>query len=641
MAEILGIGTSALLSLQKALSTTGHNIANVNTEGYNRQRVEFTTLPPQLSGSGFIGNGVQITTVRRAYDDFIAGQVLSQTASQSSLDAYVSLANRLDNLLASGSSGLSPSLQQFFDSIQAVAANPSGLPERQVMLAEAQALADRFAFLDRSLVGLETEVNNRLTVMVDEINGLAFNIAKLNQEITVATGTAGGQPPNDLLDQRDLLLTQLSKKIGITTVGLADGSVNVMIGTGQPLVVGGSAQPITTVASALDPNRLEIGIKTPNGGTAVISQFISGGEISGVMDFRARVLDPARNELGRLAAVVTDTFNTQHRLGMDSNGQMGGDFFTPLSPVTVAATGNTGTATVAVTVTDARALAASDYRLNYDGSQWLVTRIADNKIVTGSGPFNLDGLTIAVSGTPALGDSFLVRPVHNAAGAFAVALTDVSRIAIAAPVRASANVVNTGTATIADVTVQSITGLPLAGPISLTFNPNALGAGVPGFDVSGGPGGPLAFDPVLDSNGKTFTLSGFGDMRFTVRGSPQAGDSLVLEHNSGGRGDNRNGLLLAGLQTQRLVNNGASTFGEAYGAMVADVGVKTRQGQANLNTQNILLQQAVDARESVSGVNLDEEAARLLRLQQAYQAAARIVAVADNLFQTLLEATRR
>ncbi len=641
MANILGIGTSALLSLQQALNTTGHNIANVNTDGYSRQLTEFDTLIPQLSGGHYIGSGVQVATVQRAYDQFLADQVITRTSSLGYYDTYAGMATRVDDLLGDASTGLTGSLQKFFDSMQAVANNPGSVTEREILLAHAEDLAGKFQFLDKSLASLDAEASSRATVVVGEINDLASRIARLNVEMARASAASAGRPPNDLLDERDRLLGLLAEKTGISVMKQKNGTVDVMIGTGQPLVIGGNAQKLNVSPSASSPGQLEIGITGVNGTSVSVTNLITGGELQGLVDFRSRVIDPARNELGRVAFSLSETFNAQHRRGMDLNNAMGGNLFAVLNPTVVASGNNTGSASVAVSLNDVTALEATDYRMSYTGTQWRLTRLSDNTVTTGAGPFAIDGITITPSGSPAAGDTFLVRPVHDAAGQFAVKLFDARQIAAAVPVRSDVALANTGSGALSQLVVNSAAGLPLATPITLTFNPDALGSGVPGYDVSGGPAGPLAYNPATESGGKSFSLAGFGSLSFTLSGIPQAGDTITVVSNTGAAGDNRNALLLAGLQSKQQFSGGTASYAELYGQLVADVGVTTRQAQSGLETETLLKDRAISARDSVSGVNLEEEAANLLRFQQAYQAAAQVVATADELFQTLLNATGR
>jgi flagellar hook-associated protein 1 FlgK len=638
VANILNVGTSALLSLQQAITTTGHNIANVNTEGYSRQRVNFDTLTPQLSGGSYIGSGVATDSIERIYDQFLTNEVQDRTSSLSGSQAFYDMASRLDNLLADSNVGLSSSLEDFFGALQSVANNPSSLPERQVLLGEAQSLADSFHYLDSNFRSIGSELNTRIEASVSDINSLASSIAELNEQVVRASARSNGAPPNDLLDERDLLITQLSEKISVTTIPQSDGAINVMVGNGQALVVGFSAQSLQTFDDPFDGSQTLVGIQGLAGDVTDLSRYLDGGELGAALDFREQVLDPAINQLGLVAMGITATFNEQHQLGVDLNGQPGGDFFLPLSASSSEHPSNTGTASISVGISDAAALTGDEYSMRYSGGQWTLTNLSTNVAQTGAGPFTVDGVTISVAGAAAEGDSFLIQPTLQGASLFELALSRPEDFAAASPLRSQEVLTNIGSGSIGELNVTDASALPLASAVTLTFNPDALGPGVPGYDVAGIAGGPLAYDPSTESNGKTFTLGGFD---FTVSGTPQSGDELIIENNQNGTGDNRNALALAGLQTSNVLNSGNASYQDVYGQLVAEVAVKTRQAEANTSTEQVLLNQSVAARDSVSGVNLDEEAANLIRYQQAYQAAAQVISVADQMFQVLLNATQR
>lgn len=638
MADILNIGTSALLAVQQAINTTGHNIANANTEGYSRQRVDLDALPPQLKGGNYVGSGVTVDGIDRVYDQFLSDEVGIRTSSHASYDAYSTLSGRLDNVLSDPATGLGPSLDSFFSAIQDVANNPGSLPERQVLMGDAQGLADRFHYLDENMRGVNGEVNARIETTVDDINSLAANIAELNEQIVRSTASAGGASPNDLLDERDRLIHQLSEKIGVTTIPNGDGAVNVMVGSGQSLVVGATAGKLRAMANPYDASRTEVGVAGVGDYTIDISRFVRGGELEGILNFRDQVLDPARDQLGLVAIGLTETFNAQHQLGIDLSGAQGGDFFAPIAPFSAAHSDNAGSASVQLTLNDASALSASQFSLKYDGSQWSLTDLNTQITQSGAAPFSVDGMTIDVAGSAVAGDSFLVQATQQGATGFNLAVAGPEAIAAAMPVRSEAAVANLGSGQISNLTVTDASSMPLAAAVTLTFNPDALGAGIPGFDVAGMGAGAIPYDPATESAGKTVNLGG---IELALSGSPAAGDALVIDNNVNGTGDNRNALALASLQMEQVLKGGSASYQDSYSSMVADVAVKTRQAQNGASSESVLLAQSIAARDSVSGVNLDEEAANLIQLQQAYQAAAQVIAVANTLFQTLLDATRR
>lgn len=651
--DLFGIGISGLLASQRGLATTGHNISNVNTDGYSRQRVEFGAKTPQRTEGGFIGTGVEVANVRRIYDRFLIDQIRTSTANHSGLKAFHALASQVDNTLANPATGLSSAMEGFFNAIQDLNADPSSLPARQVVLSEAEGLAQRFHSLDQWLEDVRGGINTAMGDLVTEVNSMAGAIATLNEQIILVQGTGVAEQANDLLDSRDELLRELAERININTFQEANGAVNVSIGTGQPLVIGNTVARLSIVSNPFEPSRSEIG-QTVGNGTSIISDLVSGGELAGVLDFRRQVLDTTQNALGRVAAGLSQTINTQHQLGIDLSGVAGDDFFVPIDvsgPQVLPNSQNTGipAAQLNVSIADVSALVTSDYGLGYDGSTYTLTRLSDNTVTDlgnlPAGPVTVDGVRISLTaGVIASGDRFLIQPTRLGARSFGLNVSDPSQIALAGSLRSEASLSNLGNALISQPTVNSTSDMPLSGSggdITMTFNPDALGIGIPGFTVTNGPGGVLPYDPATESAGKTFTLSGFGATAFTVTGVPQNGDRFVLSDNTNAVGDNRNGLLLAGLQQVRVLGQGNANFGDAYSEIVASVGTATRQAEISLEAQGTLLDQAVQSRDSVSGVNLDEEAANLLRYQQAYQANAQLIAVADSILESLLGVVAR
>ncbi|MCB1671536.1 MAG: flagellar hook-associated protein FlgK [Gammaproteobacteria bacterium] len=643
MVDVLKMGASSLLNLQRAITTTGNNIANVNTEGYSKQTVHFGTTPTQDLGFGFVGTGSTITGIERSTNDFLTSQVQEFTASTSRYQTFLDYSSRLDNMLANSNTSISSSMQRFFGAFADVAANPSMLPERQALLGEAGNLADRIQSFYNSIQSLNDEINSELRVTVSDINSIADSISVLNRQIVKASASGTGPAPNDLLDQRDRLVKALSERIAVSTVRQENGSVNVFIGKGQSLVVGEEVTHLKLSPNSLDARLLEVGIEGLAGGGGS-ERFVTGGKLQGLLDFRNRVLLPAESQLGLVALGLGESINAQHRAGMDLNGDPGTNLFRPVNVSVAPAASNSGSTVPTVTLGDATEVRPSNYELNYDGSSWHLIRVSDNTSVSGSGPLVLDGISVDVSsGTAVAGDRFVFNPARSAASEFDLVVSDPRRIAAAAPVGAVTTAANAGSAQLTGLAVDpSVTpGLPLATPVTLTFDADALGAGVPGFIVSGGPGGisPLAYDPVTESTGKDLVLGTTG-IDFSINGIPQDGDTFVISNNNGATGDNRNALLIGALQGQPLTNGKADTLQEQYASMVAQVGIATNQGSNSLDLETSLLQQAESYKDSVSGVNLDEEAANLLRYQQAYQASAQLVKIADELFQTLINSFR-
>jgi flagellar hook-associated protein 1 FlgK len=656
VADILNIGTSALSAFQRSLTTTGHNIANSETEGYSRQRVNLGTQIPELTAAGYLGSGVRVTSIQRMYDDFLATQMRSAQSTTSDLQVFHQFASWLDNLVADSDVGLDPAIQDFFDALHVFADDPSSIPSRQVVLSEAQTLADRFNDFAGQFDAIRRQLNGELDNLVLEVSSLAESIAEVNQAIVEAIGASGGEMPNDLMDKREVLLNQLSEKVNVTVVPQENGAWNVFIGRGQSLVINTTAATLSTAQGANDVNAREI-VFSGVSGSQVITDFISGGEIGGILRFQDEMLDPAQNQLGLVAIGIADRINTQHQLGIDLDGLFGGDVFSEGS-VEVLANNATAPA-VTSSIIDTGNLTTSDYELvTVDGAagDFRLTRLSDGQVWTftaGAYPYtyppagDLDGISISIPGAATTGDTFLIRPTRTAARDISLQIQDPRALAAAAPVRAEPSTnsgtagPNLGTAVITQPAISDLTNIPLAGDITLEYS-----AAIPGFTVTGGPGGTIAYNPATQSAGAQFTFAAYGNMTFTISGIPQDGDRFVLANNTSGIGDNRNVLALADLQDANTLLGSSSTaetatFQQVYGQLITDVGASTRNAEITAETSEALLERQQMALSSINGVNLDEEAANLVRFQQAYQAAAQVISVASTLFDTLIGAVRR
>lgn len=769
---ILGTGVSGLLAAQRSLAVASNNIANVNTDGYSRQRVNLATQSPDRLGNSFIGTGVTVSSIQRIYDEFNTLQIRAATSSSTQADKFYAFANQIDAMLSDADAGVMSALQGFFDATQAVANDPSSLEPRQVMVSEAESLASRFQNYYLQISNLGENVNNALVAAVNDVNGIATAVAGINQQIQ-NLGVSGSGGANDLLDRRDDLIRQLSEKASVTTVSQDDGTVNVYVGSGQALVTGATASQLTVAPNAYDPERQEVAFVTTSG-PVTISNQLSGGEIGGILQFRSQMLDSTLNGLGQLAISLAATFNAQHAMGLDLNGAVGGDFFLPIDTDTTISTAqvlpnsnNKGQpdAQIGVVISDVSSLTTSDYRLERTGSSYSLIRLSDNKLTALNGfpaaSATVDGLTLTLdAGAIASGDSFLIRPTVNGARFFDVAVSNPNQIAAASPIRTAASLANTGIGSIdagamvdlasyisddyriiaADSTgaaadagvtrgvvtesggnntvqyelrindvlvytqdsnpasaVTDLTALaaqinddvastgvmayvdtanntlyfanvpPSSMPITVSESLNTLTGTAEDADTAVGyfsntplqgasnPTNTFTFNGaadsyvVLDGTGATVAgggytdgeLIGFNGIETTLSGGLNSGDTFTVSPNLNGVSDNRNALALAALQTRRTLNNGTASFQNLYSGLVADVGTKTHQSEVTGQAQSSLLAQAVQARESLSGVNLDEEAANILRFQQLYQAAAQVIVAANTMFQTLIDTVRR
>ena len=628
MADLLNVSLTGMRAFQRALEVTSHNIANANTPGYSRQRAEFTTREGQGTGNGFIGSGTQVSTIKRIYDQILGEQLRASTTSLARFDTIAGLAGRVDSLLADPNTGLNDGLQSFFNAVQDLANDPASVPTRQAVLGEAEGLAGRFRSLDARLGDVDAEVNNRIRLAVDDINRLAGAIADINDKIALTSGL--GQPPNDLLDERDRLVLALSEQVSVSTVPQDDGALNVFIGSGQSLVVGSNARMLGTESSEFDPTRVVVSY-VGTGGNTPLDTSLTGGNLGGLLDFRANILDPARQSLGQTALAFANSFNEQHSSGMDLRGNLGGDFFAVADPASLYSASNTGTGTASATISDTGSYTGADYVLSFDGGAYSLTRSDTGEAVALSGtgtavdPFVADGLSIVVGGAPAAGDRVLIRSGTGLASSVRTAVDDPQDIAMAAPTRSSVDLANTGSASITPARVVDSADPNLLSPAVIEFT----GPGT--YSINGA--GSFAY-----TEGAPIVING---SEVAISGSPAAGDRFTIEANYGAGGDNSNGLILAGIQAVGILEGGSISINENYGRLVSDVGGATRQAQANVEAQGVLLTNAQDEVLSTSAVNLDEEAANLIRFQQSYQAVAQVVSVASTLFDTLLGATRR
>ncbi|CAA0099878.1 flagellar hook-associated protein FlgK [Zhongshania aliphaticivorans] len=629
MGDMLGNALSGLISYQRALATTSHNIANADTEGYSRQRVDFATRIPQQSGSITVGSGVKVSSISRVYDSFTVDQLRYSQAAFSQADTYYQLTSQVDNTLADTELGLSASLSRFYNSLQDVADNPSSISARQLMLAEAQGLGDRFADMSSQMASLDRDVNTRITATVSDINDLSAQIADINLKISKTQGKFGTEA-NDLLDMRDQALLQLNELVGTTSVEQSDGSISVFVGNGEALVLGDRAISMRAVANEFDPSRIEVAIDL-GGNPAVISDSLRGGSLGGTLNFRDGVLSDTNNELGRLTVAIADTLNSLNRSGMDLNGVQGGDIFSVPDPDVYRSKNNSSNAQFNAEVTDVSALTGSNTLIRLDGSGWRFydeSSGAELTSVTGSGsaidPFIVDGVSLSLTSAAAVGDQFLLRSTKGAADELNVVMTDPAGIAAAAATRSSTDLNNIGSGQISETDVVDSNNPNLLDPIDVQF----LSATT--YQINGA--GSYSF-----TSGADITING---NKVVISGSPVAGDQFSITANTNAIGDNRNLLKMAAAESSKVLNGGSASIQDTVNGLVGDIAVATRSAQINYQSQENLLNQTLSNHQSVSGVNLDEEAANLLKFQQAYQAAAQAASVANDLFQALMGAFR-
>ncbi len=631
--SLFSIGLSGLNTAQNALTTTSHNFANSATEGYSRQNTIVASAGGQYTSQGFYGYGSNTTTVIRVYDEFLTGQLRGATSASASLAAYSDQIAQIDNLLADQKGGLAPLMQKFFAAVQAVADTPADPAARQGMLSAGQALVGQVRSASNYFKQLQSGVNEQVGTAVTQVNAYTRQIANLNGEITRLKAASGGQPPNDLLDQRDQAVAELTRLVGAKVVVQDGGTYNVFVGNGQPLVMGNDSYDLKAVASAADPNRTVVAYTLPNGSVYESEAgAITGGSLGGLLQFRTETLDAAQSAIGRLSLAIGQSFNAQHKLGMDLNGAIGTDMF-ELGTATVLPNANNAVKTTVATATidDASALTTSDYKLQFDGTNYTLTRLSDNQQVIAPVPaasasypltFSAEGFSVSINAAMGANDSFTIQPTRNAATGFDMAISDPAKIAAASPARADAVAGNTGSATASLTNVTAPFAIP-TGKITATFDgTNYVFTDADGTVLAGTP-------PGTDID---FTING---LTFTFSGTPKAGDKFELGGNAGAVKDNGNMLSLAKLQNAKTIG-GVSSFSDAYAQLVNDVGTRAKSVKIASASQDSITTQIKTAQQSVSGVNMDEETVSMLRFQQLYQANARVIQTASSLFDTII-----
>jgi flagellar hook-associated protein 1 FlgK len=655
MGNILGISVSALSAAQMGLQTTGHNIANANTVGYSKQEVVTATRKAQFSGAGFLGQGVNVETVKRAYSEFMNGQVLSEQSQASMLNTYHAQIQQIDNVIADPTAGISPAIQDFFSAVNNVSTAPESQPARQAMLNSAGSLTSRFRSLSQRFIDVNNSVSSQVSNSISQVNSYSKQIASLNNNIVMQTNMAG-KPPNDLLDQRDQLVAKMNLEIKTSVVRQSDGAYNIFIGNGQSLVVGTTAFELGIAQSPEDPSKQDIVYNNMDGTKTTLQQSsLQGGNLGGFLTFRDETLATSQNALGRVAMGIAGIVNQQHQMGQDLNGDLGINFFKPPAPEVYSNTLNKGDGVITTSIAspkDYAALTGSDYVLKYDyGTQYTLIRKSDGKqtVFTDGLPKEpIDGLTLTASPGGQPGDTYMIRPTVAGARDIDVAVKDPSKIAAAMPVRTNATLSNLGSGKIEAAKIESTVGSAnadplhpmidrnLKNPVTLTFSSKNT------FDVvDQTTGATLAKDQVY-SEGKDISFNGWTTQ---IGGAPEAGDTFTIGPNLNATADGNNALLIAGLQTKNTLGapeggDATATFQGAYAQWVSDVGNKTRELAVTSVAQTSMAEETVAAQQAYSGVNLDEEAANLMRYQRSYQAAGKAMQIANTLFDTVLEIGR-
>ena len=645
---LMSLGTRAMAANFAALQTTGNNIANANTAGYSRQQVQLATAGGQYTGSGFFGKGVDVVTVTRSYDQFLTTQSAAAASTAAADQSRMSQLKQLENVFTLGASGLGNAAGQLVNSFVDVANSPQDSSARQVVVTRAKELADRFTTAGDQLSALQSGVTLDMKTSVDTVNNLAKQVADLNKQIAALQGA--GHAPNDLLDQRDQVVAEINKYVNVTSISADDGTTGLFIGGGQSLVLGANASTLKATPDPYDPSRTQLSMAEGGVNRAIPESSLSGGAIVGLLRFQNDDLVAARNLLGQMATAISGAINQQQSLGLDM-GQppaFGSALFSVGAPKALTASTNVGDAAMGVSVTDFTHVQASDYELRFNGSDYSLTRLSDNQAMTGSpfspaalaGGIQVDGMTIQLtSGSSQTGDRFLIQPVGAAAGEMKVVMTDPKGIAAASPVTATFNAGNTGTASVGSLAAVS-PSLDRSLTASISFT---SATGDYDWTLTDASNNVVSNGSATWSAGNPIALNGF---ELQLNGVPRNGDKISVLPTVSSAGNNGNALALSKLGEAAMVGattlpDGSEvagrTFTDAYASTVSNIGVRVQSATSSASISSGFATAAETARANKAGVNLDEEAARLIQFQQSYQASAKVLQVAQTVFDTLLQ----
>ena len=633
MGDILATSISGLLAFQQALNVTSNNVSNASTPGYSLEKVELNEAQGSGTASGYLGNGVTVAAISRSYDETLAAQVRSSNANYQSFNTLSTYASNIDNMLSASSTGLTTTLQNFVNAMQSLSTSPTSTSQRQVLISQAQAVVTQLKSYQTQLDTQSSNIEQQIGSSVGAINSLAKQIANLNAQIASA-GT--GAQPNQLEDQRDTLIDQLSQYVSVTAVTESNNQMDIYIGTGQALVTSSSAQQLVAMQNPNDGSQYDIGLAAGSGGTpSDVTSEITGGSLGGLLTTRSQVIDPTQNALGQVAVGIATLMNQQQASGLDMTGAQGQPMFAVGGVQVQPSINNTGSASINASRTALSGLTTDNYKLSYDGTNWNLQDTTTGQAVTmtGSGtfadPFVAAGVSMVVSGTPAAGDDYVIQPTADAINGMSVLTTSPSQIAAASLGAASASATNTGSGTITTPTVTDPTNWT-NGNFTVSFTSGSQ------YQVTDGSGNVVANGTY--QAGSPITFNG---EQVAISGTPASGDSFsVGAATAADIGDNTNVLAMANAMSSTSLDGGTTSLNGATNNLVSAIGVLTQQAQSNASAQQTVNQSATDARNNLSGVNLDEEAAKMLQYQQAYQACAQMIQASNTIFTSLLDSIK-
>ncbi len=658
MSGLLNVASRALVANQTVLQTTGNNIANVNTPGYSRQSTVLQTVPGQFSGSGYIGKGVDVTTILRNYSTFLTRQSALAGATSAGDTARADKLKQLEGIFPGGVSGLGASVSDMLNTFSDVASAPTDLTARTVALTRVSETASRMRSASQSLDDLQAGVTQEITQKVDAINSLAKSIADVNDRIARAQGS--GQTPNDLMDQREQLVRELNQYIQTSSIAATDGTVGIFIGGSQALVLGNSAATLAVTSDDFnDPLKSKVVITRTGQSVTMDENMLGGGEVPGLLRFQNNDLVEGRNLLGRLTLAISTSMNDQHKLGLDLDGNAGGNLFTPtvfgnnnVMQPSAPAIVNTGTATLSLGINDVTQFAASDYEVLFStADSGSITRRSDQTSTAfdfnATNPVIIDGLTITWDGALAgVGDRFLIKPFSTSASNIAAEFSTPRALAVASPVAGKMGTSNTGSLQLSGLRARTNppTVETTATPVVLTFTgPNSFTRDdeIPPNTT------PFTYTSGQTIEGTTPAGNPLSQWSLVLQGSPKAGDTFTVFGIKDGVNNNGINLTLNSGNATAMMNLrdtamfDGSALTDGYASMISQIGIRTQSANYSASVSSSIAANLEKDRTGISGVNLDEEASKLLQFQQAYQASAKVIQIAQSIFDTLIQTLSR
>ena len=652
--SLLNVGSRALLANQAALQTAGHNIANVSTPGYSRQTVVLQTVQGQFTGGGYIGKGVDVQTIQRNHSELLTRQSTAASAVDAGDTVRMDRLRQLQEVFSGGASGIGASINDMMNALSDVVGAPTDLTARSVALTRMDETAARMRDASQRLDEIGYTVAEQLKGSMVAVNSLAKNIAGINEQIARAKGN--GQPANDLLDQRDQLIRELNQHIQTSQVAADDGTVSVFVAGSQPLVLGNQAATLSIddpIDFGAGSGKKVLSFLAPGSSTKVElnESMLGGGQVAGLLRFQNNDLAEGRNLLGRMAIAISESMNTQNRLGLTLNGQPGENLFAPISLGNATPSNfNTSTATMALTVADPTALQASSYTISFTaGDAGSVTRHSDGKVfnfdgsalppVTVASVFSAQGLGVTLSGAVNAGDQFVINSLQGAAAELQALQYSPTDLAAANPVNAAMGATNGGSLQLASLKATGPITQPATGsPVTIAFT-----AGSPATYSATVPGPPVA--TIATGNyvsGEKIAINGW---EIALQGAPKSGDTVTVgnatdsQYGDWYKRDTGNASALMALRDVPMFDN--ATLADGFASAMAQVGTRTQSAQFAAELSSSIAANLERDRTAVSGVNLDEEAARLIQYQQAYQASAKMIQIAQNIFDTLIQGLGR